>query len=456
MNKNDIININIESISSDGNGVGHYDGLAVFVPYSAVGDSLTVRIEKVMPRYCFGRILSIITPSENRVENTCPLFQKCGGCDFRHISYSEELRIKQDIVENALRRLGNISCEIRHIIGSPVEEEYRNKVQFPITETTEGLVPGFFSPRSHRIIPSAECCSLQPKVLNEIAQESCRLLTEQGVRAYNETSRKGDLRHILLRFNAAKNEILLCLVMAKGKIDKKKFTAEIVKNYPAITTIIINHNKAEGNVIIDGDNETIFGKGFIKDMLCGVPVNVTPNSFLQINNKSATVLYEKIKELADSISYDSLLDLYCGAGTIGLYCMKEGSTLYGIDVIEDSIKSAEKNAKLLGKTNTYFHTGDASYIKNLLDEGKKIDLIITDPPRKGCSPAVLDPIINSGVLSVIMVSCNPATLARDLGYLENNGFVTQYVQPVDLFPRTKHVENVVFLSRVESRQDNLQ
>ena len=446
MKKNDIFALEITSLSNDGNGVGRADGMAVFVPFSAVGDKLTVRAEKVQERYAFARITEISTPSADRVQADCPQFTRCGGCALRHISYEAELVAKQQMAQDAISRLGGFEMQTQPILASPVQNHYRNKVQFPVAQDENGLKPGFYAARSHRVVDTAGCCLLQDPVLGEIASESCRILSGFGVTAYDEKSGKGTLRHILLRKSDLNGGILLCLVINAKKLPCAEAAAQqIMEKYPAVQTVVLNRNFTRGNEILSPDCVTVAGSGFIADEICGVPVEVTALSFLQINHAAAEQLYRAVEKLAGLKSGETLIDLYCGAGTIGLAVTDSSHTLYGIETIADAVRSAEKNAALMGRENAHFLCDDAGAVQKLLQSGVHPDVIITDPPRKGCSQDVLDAIVASGASRCVMVSCNVATLARDLKYLCENGYTLKTVQPADLFPRTRHVEAAALL-----------
>lgn len=450
MKKNEIFPAVITGITNEGSGVTRIDGMAVFVPFSAIGDSADIRIEKVNKNYAFGRIASLLTPAPERTEPDCAAYIKCGGCCFRHITYEEELKYKRSFVIDALTRLGGLNVPVEPVLPSPITEAYRNKVQFPVAQENGVLYPGFYSARSHRVVRITGCCSLQPSVLNEIAERICSLLTEEGATAYNELSHKGLVRHILLRQSSVDGSILLCLVLnSKSHMISSALITKIRKEYPLISTIILNYNTAVGNAILSNTCQTVYGPGYIEDEICGVPVRLTALSFFQINHSSTERLYNVIKEYADIQPGESLIDLYCGAGTIGLSVSGQENKLYGIEIIPDAIDSASLAAQRMGRESTAeFICGDSAAISDLLAAGVTPDVIITDPPRKGCSESVLKDMISASPSRIVMVSCNASTLARDLKYLCSSGYNIEKVQPVDLFPRTKHVEAVCLLSRL--------
>lgn len=450
--KNQIIPLTIESLSSDGSGVGHYDGQAIFVPSSAPGDQLDVKIVKDCGRYAFGILQGIRIPSPARQETDCPCAGPCGGCCFRHLKYSAELEAKQGFVADAFRRIGGLEVPVLPILPSPQEDRYRNKVQYPVGVDKNGhLCVGFYAGRSHRIIPCGDC-RLQPSVLNEIAEFLCRRLERYGVTAYDEASGKGLLRHIFLRQGAHSGEILVCLVCNGASIPHGEQAAqELAAAYPAVRTVVLNENARRTNVILGGVNHTLYGPGYIQDTLCGVPVQLGPLSFYQVNTPGAEQLYGVAARYAALRPGDRLLDLYCGMGTIGLSMAKECAELIGVEVVDEAIRSARQNAARMGAeiaAKSRFFCADAGQAAaRLAAEGLRPDVIVLDPPRKGCDAATLDAVLQMEPQRIVMVSCNPATAARDVKYLDRNGYRTQQVQPVDLFPRTKHVETVVLLSR---------
>ena len=446
LKKNEIIRLNITGISNDGNGVGRYGGQAIFVPFTAVGDILDVRIVKVMRSFAYGIIESIIEPSSDRTETDCPYFGKCGGCCFRHITYEAELRAKQSFVEDALRRIGGLTVSVDPIVPSPDADGYRNKVQFPVSEIEGRLVPCFYYQRSHRSIDISDSCLLQPSVMNRIAVAACEVLTELGESAYDEKTQTGNIRHLLLRRSSVDGSILLCVICFDGKVrNEDVFVEKLTSAYPDLKTIVINRNKKPGNGILTGDHRIIYGSGHIDDVLCGVPAEITYDTFFQINHDSTENLYNCVREFSGIGDHQTVIDLYCGTGTIGLSCCNTDTKLYGIETTERSIESAKKAAKLMGYENAEFICGDAGKIRELVDQGITADVIITDPPRKGCSEEVLEAMADSGTEKIVMVSCNPSTLARDLKFLCERGFVTKKIRPFDLFPRTKHVETVCCL-----------
>ena len=444
--KNQIVNLTINSISSDGNGVGRFQGFAIFVPFTAIGDNCDVRIVKVNNSYAFGIIERLVKPSSSRIEVDCPFYKKCGGCNFRHISYEDELTIKENIVSEAVRRIGGIDVNINPIVGAPSDKYYRNKVQFPIVSNGNELLPAFYQARSHRLVSIIDACKLQPILLNKIAVSACKILSRLNETAFDEEHSTGNIRHVLLKKSSLNDDVLLCVITFNGRVNNEKaFVSELVNEYPNVKTIVINKNKQRANTIISDEYRIIYGPGYIEDEICGVPAKITYDSFFQINHESTEQLYNFIKEIANVKKGENVIDLYCGTGTIGLSCSTPETNLVGIEVVSRAIESAKEAAERIGYKNAKFIKGDASVISELLDTGFEPDVVITDPPRKGCSKEVLEAITESRVNQIIMVSCNPSTLARDLRYLVDKGYIVKSVTPFDLFPRTKHVETVCCL-----------
>lgn len=448
--KNQIIPLSITALSSDGNGIGRYEGIAIFVPFSAVGDSLQIRITKVCKNYAFGIIDTIVLPSPDRIVSDCTIFGKCGGCCFRHISYDAELRAKQSFVSDAMQRLGNIALPIQPILRSPQEQRYRNKVQYPVYQDENGTIKaGFFAGRSHRVIP-CEDCKLQPKILNHISATVCSLLTQFKISAYDETLHKGIVRHIYLRHAITTGEIMLCLVVnASALPHAKQFCDALLQKHPEVTTILLNINREKTNVITGDVCKTIYGNGTIQDTMAGVPVNLNPLSFYQVNTEGANRLYAAAASLAALNPEEILLDLYCGAGTIGLSMAHQCKKLIGVEIIPEAIESAKRNAKALGVSHAEFLCGDAGKAaQRLAADGLAPDVVILDPPRKGCDEITLNAVLSMHPKRIIMISCNPSTAARDVKYLSENRYRPDIIQPVDMFPRTKHCECIIKMTAI--------
>lgn len=455
LQKNQILTLRIERLSSDGSGVAHSaDGEAVFVPGTAPGDEARVRIVKDCGRYAFGILDELLTPSPDRVSVDCPVAGPCGGCSLRHLDYAAELRAKQESVLDAFRRIGGLEVPVLDILPSPEVDRYRNKVQFPVGVDKNG-VPciGFYAGRTHRIVPCPDC-KLQPSVLNEIGNALCAFFAQQGIRPYDEQSGKGLVRHIFLRRGAHSGQIMVCLVCTRAKLPHAEQLCTVLRGqFPAISTILLNVNAKNTNVILGSENHILYGPGYIEDTLCGVPVRLGPLSFYQVNTLAAERLYGVAAQYAQLSPDDTLLDLYCGMGTIGLSMAEQCRELIGVEIVPEAIESAKANAARMGEAvaaKSRFFCADAGQAATqLAAEGLHPDIVMLDPPRKGCDEATLSAVVRMAPHRVVYVSCNPATAARDAAWLEKNGYHTEKVQPVDLFPRTKHCECVLLMSKVQ-------
>ena len=458
LQKNQILTLRIERLSSDGSGVAHSaDGEAVFVPGTAPGDEARVRIVKDCGRYAFGILDELLTPSPDRIPVDCPVAGPCGGCSLRHLDYAAELRAKQESVLDAFRRIGGLEVPVLDILPSPEVDRYRNKVQFPVGVDKNGApCIGFYAGRTHRIVPCPDC-KLQPGVLNEIGNALCAFFAQQGIRPYDEQSGKGLVRHIFLRRGAHSGQIMVCLVCTRAKLPHaEQLCTALREQFPAISTILLNVNAKNTNVILGGENHILYGPGYIEDTLCGVPVRLGPLSFYQVNTLAAERLYGVAAQYAQLTPDDTLLDLYCGMGTIGLSMAGQCRELIGVEIVPEAIESAKANAARMGKAvaaKSRFFCADAGQAATqLAAEGLHPDIVMLDPPRKGCDEATLSAVVRMAPRRVVYVSCNPATAARDAAWLEKNGYHAEKVQPVDLFPRTKHVETVCLLSKLNAKQ----
>ena len=454
LQKNQILTLRIERLSSDGSGVAHSaDGEAVFVPGTAPGDEARVRIVKDCGRYAFGILDELLTPSPDRIPVDCPVAGPCGGCSLRHLDYAAELRAKQESVLDAFRRIGGLEVPVLDILPSPEVDRYRNKVQFPVGVDKNGApCIGFYAGRTHRIVPCPDC-KLQPGVLNEIGNALCAFFAQQGIRPYDEQSGKGLVRHIFLRRGAHSGQIMVCLVCTRAKLPHaEQLCTALREQFPAISTILLNVNAKNTNVILGGENHILYGPGYIEDTLCGVPVRLGPLSFYQVNTLAAERLYGVAAQYAQLTPDDTLLDLYCGMGTIGLSMADQCRELIGVEIVPEAIESAKANAARMGEAvaaKSRFFCADAGQAATqLAAEGLHPDIVMLDPPRKGCDEATLSAVVRMAPRRVVYVSCNPATAARDAAWLEKNGYHAEKVLPVDLFPRTKHVEAVLLLSKL--------
>ena len=454
LQKNQILTLRIERLSSDGSGVAHSpDGETVFVPGAAPGDEADVRIVKDCKRYAFGILDHLRTPSPDRIPVDCAVAGPCGGCSLRHLDYTAELRAKQENVTDAFRRIGGLDVPVLDICPSPEVDRYRNKVQFPVGLDKNGNpCIGFYAGRTHRIVPCPDC-KLQPGVLNDIGNALCRFFAENGIQPYNEETGRGLVRHIFLRRGAHSGQIMVCLVCTRPNFPHADaLCTRLREQFADIATILLNVNSKNTNVILGTETHTLYGPGYIEDTLCGVPVQLGPLSFYQVNTLAAERLYGIAAQYAQLTPDDLLLDLYCGMGTIGLSMVDHCRELVGVEIVPEAIESAKSNAARMGDAvaaKSCFFCADAGQAATrLAAEGLHPDVVMLDPPRKGCDEATLSAVVRMAPRRVVYVSCNPATAARDAAWLEQNGYHAEKVQPVDLFPRTKHCEAVLLLTKL--------
>ncbi len=453
MKKNDINKLKITGMTSEGNGVGRTEeNMAVFVPFTAIGDIISCKIVKINKSYAFGIIDEMIEASKTRICNDCEVFGKCGGCSFRHISYSDELSIKQNLVSDAFKRIGGFSeINIATIEGSPSENAYRNKAQYPVALQDGKAVCGFYSKRSHRVIPYTDC-KLQPKVFSEIVTYCLELFNKNGIAPYDEKTRRGFLRHIYIRQGFHSKEIMLCFVGASSNTKKMlEIVPKIAEKFSDIKSIVLNVNAENTNVILGKKNIFLYGSEHIFDTICGNKVKLSPHSFYQINTPAAENIYRYAKELAGLTGTETVLDLYCGAGTIGLSFADKAKKIIGCEIVKEAVADAIFNAENNGYKNAEFYAMDASeFAKKLVAEKVQADVIVVDPPRKGCDEVALDSIVKISPKKLVMISCNPSTAARDAKFLCENGYELVLLKPFDLFPRTGHVECIIMMQRAKN------
>ena len=448
LEKNKIYRSEITDITSEGNGVCKIDGIAVFVPDTAVGDVADVKIVKVLKNFCYGIVSKLITPSQDRIEDGCEVYRKCGGCIFRHISYEAESRIKADIIRNAFRRIGGLEPHFDDFIYADETSRYRNKAQYPLAVQDGKAVCGFYAPRSHRVIP-VEDCPLQPAIFSDIIRYCLEFINEKKLSVYDENTNTGIMRHIYLRRGHHSNEIMVCFVVRKEFSRQLSSLCNALREkFSDIVSIIMNINPSKTNVILGEKCVTLFGSDTITDTMCGNIIQISPLSFYQVNTAQAERLYARALEYAAPEKNDTIADLYCGAGTIGLSMADHAASVVGVEIIPDAVENAKLNAAANNITNAEFYCGDAGEVfASLRKKGCSPDIIVVDPPRKGCSEQTLDTVVAAAPKRVVMISCNPATAARDAKYLSQNGYSVDKVTGVDLFPRTGHVECVVLMSR---------
>lgn len=449
LSKNDNIELNIDALTSEGSGVGRYNGLAVFVRGTVPGDKIIAHIIKRSKNYAIGIIDKIIVASSSRIESDCPYSKKCGGCSFRHMTYDEELKYKKSRVQDALERIGHLNIKVDGIIGADSLCGYRNKAQYPVEICDGELFAGFYAYKSHRIIPCNDC-KLQPLEFEKGLYAFKKWAELSSVKSYREETGKGLLRHIYFRKGFATGEIMACAVVNGDSIPKKDMLISLLKdNVQGLKSVVLNINKEKTNVILGEKSVTLWGEDFITDNLLGKTFIISPNSFYQVNHEQCEKLYEKVREFADLKGSETVVDLYCGVGTIGLTVSDKAKQLFGIEIVSQAVENAKANAKLNGIVNAQFICADAPKGAKILEEkGVKPDVVILDPPRKGCDRTLLDTVENMAPKRIVYVSCDSATLARDLQILNEKGYETKRVTAVDMFPRTPHVEAVALVERI--------
>lgn len=452
--KNEMRELEIFDMTNLGFGVAKVDGLVVFVGGAVIGDKVRVRIIKTASSYAIAKIEEIISPSCERTSGRCNI-EKCQSCAYKLINYEKELQMKYDDVVSAFKKAELSDVKILSVISSPKLNNYRNKAQYPVSRTKNGeYVIGFFAPKSHRVT-EARNCPLAPQEFPEIIGTLALFFSKHSLCCYDEKSGEGLLRHIYLRRAEISREIMLVLVInGKSFPHLDELSDTLTSKHPEIKSFQLNINTKKTNVILGKDFVNVFGDGYISDTLCGVELKLSAASFYQVNRGAAEILYKKARELAAPQKSDTVLDLYCGVGSIGLSMADACGELIGIEIVESAVEMARENAKIAGFNNAKFYTGDAADTEKLLDNAErelgykiKPDLIILDPPRSGCDEGLIRFTAKLEPKRIVYISCNPQTLARDLKIYSELGFNIGNVQPVDLFPATGHVESVVCLER---------
>lgn len=447
--KNDRIKLTVDSCSSNGSGVGKYNGMAIFVPATVPGEEITAHLLKVKKNYAFAKVQSVDLPSPDRIVPECPVYASCGGCVFSHMKYSAEAKIKESHVAECFKRIGGVSPELEPIIAAADDKRYRNKAQYPVALDGENIKIGFYSPHSHRVVHCPDCL-LQPEEFADILGVFTAYIKENGVSVYDEARHRGLLRHIYLRKGERTGEIMVCAVVNGTKLpDEDGLVQMLISKNRNIKSIILNSNTEDTNVILGKKCRTLWGDNSITDILCDLKFKISPLSFYQVNRNQAERLYNKAAEYAALTGEETVLDLYCGAGTIGLSMSKKAKEIIGVEIVPEAIEDAKINAEMNGIKNARFICDDAaSAAQTLKSEGVKPDVIILDPPRKGCSPDMVKTAVEMNPDRIVYVSCDPATLARDCAVFDSLGYTATKATPVDMFPRTGHVETVCLLTRL--------
>ena len=449
MKKDDLIEVTIEDLSEEGTGIGKFEGMTFFIKDAVIGDRVRAKIMKMKKNYGFARLMEVLTPSPDRVEPLCPVARQCGGCQIQAMSYEAQLAFKTRKVESNLKRIGKFEeIPMESIIGMEDPFHYRNKAQFPFGKNRDGkIITGFYAGRTHSIIENTNC-HLGKEVNEEILEKILAWMNAFHVEPYNEATGKGLMRHSLIRCGFRTGEIMVCLVINGRKIPGEEALVDSLKIIPGMTSISLNVNKEKTNVILGREVINLWGRPYIEDYIGEVKYQISPLSFFQVNPVQTERLYGKALEYAGLTGEETVWDLYCGIGTISLFLARKARKVYGVEIIPDAIEDARRNASLNGFTNTEFYVGKAEEVlpEKYEKEGVRADVIVVDPPRKGCDENLLSTMVKMQPERIVYVSCDSATLARDLRYLCDNGYELKRVCPADMFPQTVHVETVVLLS----------
>lgn len=449
--KNDRQTVYIEDLTHDGNGVAKIDGYPLFIQGALPGETAEIHVLKTLKNYGFAKVVNIIEKSPDRVEAPCVYFSQCGGCQLQHLSYEGQLKWKQNMVANVMKRLGKIDAPVHPVKGMEEPWSYRNKSQIPFAQNEAGqMVAGFYKTKTHSIV-DMERCLIQTGEADVVMADIKRELKILGVRPYDEKSHQGMLRHVVVRKGRATGEVMVVLVTKSKKFPQAGAAIEKIQALiPNVTSIVQNVNGEKTNVIFGNETFTLWGKDTIEDTIGNVRFEISARSFYQVNPIQTEVLYKQALDYAQLTGNERVIDAYCGIGSISLFLAQKAGHVMGVEIVKQAIEDAKRNATLNGFTNTYFEAGPAEeVIPRWYKEGKEADVLVVDPPRKGCDEALLTTIIEQKPKRVVYVSCNPATLARDLRILEDGGYKTQEVQPVDMFPHTTHCEAVAWLELAE-------
>ena len=447
--KNDLVTLEIEDCGIDGEGIGKADGFTVFVKDAVIGDTVTAKIIKAKKNYGYGRLMEVLKPSPYRVEPKCEFARQCGGCQLQALSYDQQLVFKTNKVKGHLERIGGFTdIPMEPIIGMDELFHYRNKAQFPVGRNKKGkIVTGFYAGRTHNIIENRDC-ALGVAENKEVLDRVIAHMEKYGIEPYNEATGKGLVRHVLIRYGYFTKEVMVCLILNGNKIPKEEQLVKSLCEIPGMTSITINVNKKRSNVILGEEIRLLWGQEYITDRIGDISYQISPLSFYQVNPMQTQKLYAKALEYADLHGQETVWDLYCGIGTISLFLAQKAKFVRGVEIVPAAIENAKENAKLNGLENTEFFVGKAEEVlpREYKKNGVYADVIVVDPPRKGCDETLLETMVEMNPERIVYVSCDSATLARDLKYLCERGYELRKVCPVDQFGMTVHVETVCLLS----------
>lgn len=443
-----IVEIRIDGMAHEGQGVGRVSGVVVFVEGALKGEKVEAQVDKVTRNYAVAHVKKVLEPSPERIAPPCPYSDRCGGCTLQHLSYRGQLEFKTQRVKDSLERIGRINIPVYDTIGMDEPWRYRNKAQYPVGEDGRRAVMGFYEKRTHRIVPS-DSCMIQNEMSDKVAEVVKEWINRYHVAVYNEIEHAGLLRHVVTKIGRKTGEVMVILVVNGDKIHHERELIELLqRRIKGFKSLILNVNDKKTNVILGDKNIILFGSSHIYDYIGDIKFSLSPLSFFQVNPVQVEVLYNKVLEYAGLTGEETVIDTYCGIGTITLFLARKARKVYGIEIVEQAVQDARHNAEENCINNVEFLHGAAEDVMaDLLKKGVKADVIVMDPPRRGCDERVLQAAVEISPGTIVYVSCNPATLARDLRFLEDRGYKTEKVQPVDMFPHTYHVEVVALLKR---------
>ena len=445
--KNQTYETVITDYTAEGQGVAHIEGCAVFVPNAIAGEKVTVRIEVAKKNWAAGKIVQILEKSPHRVNRECPVAKLCGGCDFWHMDYEEETRLKAQRVRGNLNRMAGEDLETLPILAAPTCHGYRNKAQYPVAQEKGRAFAGFFRAGTHNVVENKRCLIL-PEETDRVKDAVMDYVNQFRVSVYDEAAHKGLLRHIYVRRGVESGQILVCLIVNGRQLPKTDALIARLQKIPGFTTLVLGVNTRKGNAILGDEFITLYGEGFIEDTLCGLNFRLSPRSFYQVNHHQAQRLYRAAIEQAEITKEDTVLDLYCGVGTITLCMASAAGKVIGVEVVEQAVEDARDNAKRNGIENAEFFCGDAGQAALALEkQGIRADVVVVDPPRKGLNADTIEALSRFAPRRIVYVSCDPATLARDVALLKERGYKLKNAMAADLFPRCAHVESIVCLVR---------
>jgi len=448
--KDDIYEIDIHGYAHEGQGVGKIDGLTVFVEGALKGEKVLAKIDKVSKNYAIAHSEKILEPSQYRIKPKCPYADRCGGCMLQHLSYMGQLEFKTQKVKDSLERIGKINTTVLDTIGMDDPWHYRNKVQYPVGEDKGQAVLGFYEKRSHKIVPSDKCL-IQHGINEKISRAIKQWIDKFRIPVYNEITHEGLIRHLVTKIGFKTREVMIVLVANGRKLPHvQELIKELRENVSGFKSLILNINEKKTNVIMGTENITLYGSPYIYDYIGDIKFGLSALSFFQVNPIQVEILYNKALDFARLTGNETVIDVYCGIGTITLFLARHAKKVYGIEIVPEAIEDAKRNAKLNDIENAEFMAGAAeAVLPDLYKKGIKADVIVVDPPRRGCDEKLLQTVADMSPERIVYVSCNPATLARDLRFLEDKGFKTELVQPVDMFPHTAHVETIARIQRAD-------